>query len=249
MATASRVSAPVAKRLPGRRYDHVFFTAIIVIMLGAVFLGFARTFFLADMYKAPPLTPILQIHGAVFSLWMLVLLAQTTLVAASRVDLHRKLGMAGFILSCLMVVMGVLAAADFLGKGSYLPHPPDVFAFTVVPLTAISMFAVLIGLAYRTRKDSATHKRLVILAMTGPIVAAIARWPFPWLYRNVDRATFVSLFFILALVLYDLWSTRKIHRATLWGSVFVILIEGSRDMIGATQYWHTFARWMQSWNI
>jgi len=49
--------------------------------------------------------------------------------------------------------------------------------------------------------------------------------------------------------LYDLWSTRKIHRATLWGSVFVILIEGSRDMIGATQYWHTFARWMQSWNI
>ena len=125
MATTSRVSASPSKRLPGRRYDHVFFTSLIVTMLGSVFLGFARSYFLAGVYHAPPLTPILHIHGGVFSLWMLVLLAQTTLVSAGRVDLHRKLGMAGFVLACLMVVLGVLATADSLGKASYLPHPPD----------------------------------------------------------------------------------------------------------------------------
>ncbi len=249
MATTSRVSASPAKRLPGRRYDHLFFTSLIVIMLGSVFLGFARSYFLAGVYHAPPLTQILHIHGGVFSLWMLVLLAQTTLVSAGRVDLHRKLGMAGFVLACLMVVLGVLATADSVGKGSYLPHPPDNLAFTVVPITAIFLFAVLIGLAYRERKDSATHKRLVILAMAGPIVAAIARWPFPWLYRIVEHATLVSFFFIVALVLYDLWSTHKIHRATLWGSAFVIVVEETRGMIGATEKWHVFARWLQSWNI
>ena len=249
MATTSRVSVDAPKRLPERRYDHVFFTSIIVLMFGTVFLGFARSYFLAGVYHAPPLTPILHIHGGVFSLWMMVLLAQTTLVSAGRVDLHRKLGVGGFVLSCFMVVLGVLATADSVGKASYLPHPPDNLAFTVVPLSAIFIFAVLIAFAYRARKDSAMHKRLVVLAMTGPIVAAISRWPFPWLYRNVDRATLVSFIFIVALALYDLWSTHKIHRATLWGSLFVILIEESRDMIGATEQWHTLARWMQSWNI
>ena len=249
MATASRVSADVSKRLPGRRYDKIFFTSTIVIMMCTVFLGFARSYFLAAEYHAPPLTPILHIHGGVFSLWMLVLLTQTTLVSAGRVDLHRKLGMAGFVLAFLMVVLGVLATADSLSKASYLPHPPDHLAFTVVPISAIFIFAVLIGLAYRARKDSAKHKRLVVLAMTGPLLAAIARWPFPWLYRNVPIAALVSFVFILALVIYDLWSTHKIHRATLWGGLFVILISETRGMIGATEFWHTFARWMQSWNI
>jgi FtsH-binding integral membrane protein len=249
VATTSRVSVDVVKRLPGRRYDKVFFTSMIVLMFCAVLLGFSRSYYLAGVYHAPPLTPILHIHGGVFSVWMLVLLTQTTLVSAGRVDLHKKLGMAGFVLACMMVVLGVLATADSLGKASYLPHRPDPLAFSIVPMTSISTFAVLIALAYRARKDSTKHKRLVILAMTGPIVAAIARWPFPWLFRNSDHASLVSFVFILALVLYDLWSTHKIHRATLWGSMFVILIDETRGMIGATDFWHTFARWMQSWNI
>jgi FtsH-binding integral membrane protein len=249
MATTSRVSIDVPKRLPGRRYDHVFFTSAIILMFCAVLLGFARSYYLGGVYHAPPLTPILHIHGGVFSLWMLVLLTQTTLVSADRVDLHRKLGMGGFVLACLMVVLGVLATADSLGKASYLPHRPDPLAFSVVPITSISIFAVLIALAYRARKDSTVHKRLVILAMTGPIVAAIARWPFPSLFRNSDHATLVSFIFILALVLYDLWSTHKIHRATLWGGLFVFVVEETRNMIGDTEFWHSFARWMQSWNI
>jgi FtsH-binding integral membrane protein len=249
MVTTPRIPVESQKRLPGRRYDHVFFTSIIVIMFGTVFLGFAHSYYLAPVFHAPPLTPILHIHGAVFSLWMVVLLTQTALVSASRVDLHRKLGMAGFVLACLMVVLGVLATADSVGKGSYLPHPPDNLAFTVVPITAIFTFAVLIALAYRTRRDSAMHKRLVVLAMTGPIVAAIARWPYAWLYRNVERATLISFIFIVALVLYDLWSTHKIHRATLWGSLFMIAIEETRGMIGVTEQWHVFARWLQSWNL
>ena len=249
MATTSRASVEIPKRLHDRRYDHFFFTSMVVIMIGTVFLGFARSYYLSGVYNAPPLTPVLRVHGAVFSLWMLVLLAQTVLVSAHRVDVHRKLGMAGFVLACLMVVLGVLAAADFVGRGSYLPHPPDVLAFTVVPLSTIMIFAVLIACAYRARKDPAAHKRLILLAMSSAIVAALARWPFPWLFRNVDHATLASFFFIAALVLYDLWATHKIHRTTLWGSLLVIVVEESRDMIGATAHWHAFARWMQSLNL
>ena len=145
--------------------------------------------------------------------------------------------------------LGVLAAADIVGRGSYLPHPPDVLAFTVVPISTILIFAVLIALAYRARRDAPAHKRLILLAMSSVIVAALARWPFPWMFRNVAHATLVSFFFIAALVLYDLWSTHKIHRVTLWGGLFVIVVEETREMIGATAHWHAIARWMQSWNL
>jgi hypothetical protein len=69
------------------------------------------------------------------------------------------------------------------------------------------------------------------------------------MFRNVAHATLVSFFFIAALVLYDLWSTHKIHRVTLWGGLFVIVVEETREMIGATAHWHAVARWMQSWNL
>jgi hypothetical protein len=249
MATTSNVSVGTPKGIPGRRYDHVFFTSVIVIMFGTVFLGFSRTYYLANVYKGPPLTPILHIHAAVFSLWMMVLLAQTVLVSAKRVDLHRRLGMAGMALACLMVPLGVLAAADSVGRASYLVPVPDPLAFTVVPIASISLFALFIALAYRARRDPPMHKRLIVLAMTSAMVAALARWPFPWLYHKVPHATLASFIFLAVLVLYDLWSTHKIHRATLWGGLLLVVVGEIKGMIGASEPWHAFARWLQSLNL
>jgi hypothetical protein len=41
---------------------------------------------------------IIHLHGAVFSCWILLLVAQTSLVSAGRIDIHRRLGVAGFSL-------------------------------------------------------------------------------------------------------------------------------------------------------
>src|SRR6267142_954452 len=113
-------SVPVAPatRLPGRRFDDVFFSGMAVLMLATVFVGFAHTYYLAGMFRAPLPSLIIHVHGAVFSCWMLLLLTQTTLVSAGRVDIHRRLGIAGFILACAMVVVGVLAANDQLVRES-----------------------------------------------------------------------------------------------------------------------------------
>lgn len=249
MATVTPITASPATRLPGRRFDHLFFTGMIVLMLATVFLGFARTYFLAGVFRAPLPSVIIQIHGAMFSCWMLLVFTQTTLVSAHRVDIHRKLGLAGFGLACLMVVMGVLATADELRRMGSMPPPPDMKAFSIVPLTSILMFGVFIALAYRARKDSPLHKRLILLAMIDMMVAGIARWPFTFVYQNVVNAQIVSCAFIVMLVLYDLWSTHRIHRATLWGCLVIILVQQSRGTIGATGAWHAFASWMQSWGV
>jgi hypothetical protein len=58
-----------------------------------VFVGFSRTYYLAGIFKAPLPNLLVHIHGAVFTTWILLLVTQTSLVAADRVDIHRRLGL------------------------------------------------------------------------------------------------------------------------------------------------------------
>src|SRR5258708_39292524 len=69
----------------GRRLDRYFFPAMAILMLGTIFLGFARTYYLAGVFKAPLASWLLHLHGAAFSLWALLLIVQTSLVTAGPV--------------------------------------------------------------------------------------------------------------------------------------------------------------------
>ena len=246
MATAV-ASRPVKVRagLPGRKYDHVFFSGMAVLMLGSVFLGFAHTYYLAGMFHAPLPSAIIHVHGAIFSSWILFLLAQTTLVASGRTDVHRRIGIAGFLLACLMVIVGVWAATNSLARSG---GPPgiDPKTFYIIPITDMLIFSVLVFFAYRARFDSSAHKRIIIIATVALMIAAIARWPLPMVQRNPLAAALLSYVFLLMLVVYDLWSMHKIHRATIWASAFLIFVQQIRFPIGQTAAWHAFATWAQN---
>src|SRR5437016_13264714 len=82
-------------RQSNHRFENLFFSGMAVLILATVFLGFARSYYLAGVFKAPLPNLIVHIHGAVFSSWILLLIAQTSLVAAGRIDLHRRLGLLG----------------------------------------------------------------------------------------------------------------------------------------------------------
>ena len=82
----------------------------------ALLVGFARTYFLAGMFLAPLPNLLLHIHGAVFTLWIVLFASQIGLVTARRLTLHRRIGLLGFGLAILMVVLGVLAASDRLAR-------------------------------------------------------------------------------------------------------------------------------------
>jgi hypothetical protein len=49
-----------------RRSDHLFFSGMAVFIFAVVFLGFAHTYYLAGMFRAPLPSIIVHIHGAVF---------------------------------------------------------------------------------------------------------------------------------------------------------------------------------------
>jgi len=146
MATAvldPKIPAKLAPSLPGRRFDHIFFSTMALLMLATVFLGFANTYYLAGVFHAPLPSLIIHLHGAAFSCWILLLVTQTSLVSTGRVDIHRRLGIAGFLLACFMVILGVMAATDSLLRNAG-PAGRDPKFFYIIPLTDMLIFATLV---------------------------------------------------------------------------------------------------------
>ena len=242
MATTVIQSTYVPSLPPGRRYDRYFFSGMAFLILIAVFVGFARAYYLAGVFRAPLPNRLVHIHGAVFTCWILLLVTQTLLVSARRVDIHRRLGLVGFGLACTMPVLAILTATDALIRHT---SRPSARAFFAVPIFDILAFIPLIFFAWKYRSNPATHKRLIIIATIAILDAAVARWPVHATWWGLHPAEWTTVAFLIPLFAYDLFSIRKIHRATLWGSLMLVFLQQIRSPIGHSYAWQTFAAWIQ----
>ena len=232
-------------RLRNNRLDDFFFSGMAAVILISVLVGFSQTFFLEPL---PNL--VVKIHAAVFSLWIILLIVQTSLIAAGRPDLHRRLGLLGFGLACLVVVFGVLVATENLVR-NYPGFNPDDHsgvgfkAFYAVTLSDMLMFSTLMFFAFRRRFEPAAHKRLVIIATLAITDAAFDRWPIPvdwWGHRVTPLLCIYPLLLLLAT--YDWWSMKKVQPVTLWASLFLVVVQQWRFAVGHTAIWQRFATWV-----
>src|SRR5438552_1486717 len=74
--------------------DRRFYAGMSLAAVVTVFLGFARTYYLRSYYQTTPLPLLVQLHGLVFTSWILLFATQTALVAGRRITLHRRRGVA-----------------------------------------------------------------------------------------------------------------------------------------------------------
>ena len=245
-ARSALKTSPAAIRSPLRgRVEHSFFSAMSLLILATTYYGFAQSYFRAGMFRAHLPNLIIHIHAAVFTGWIFLLVAQTSLVAAGQVRWHRRLGIAGFCLACLMMLVGFLAATDGTLRGG-LPGIDPIDFYYVMLSEVLFAFPVLVYLAFRLRFNPAAHKRLILIATLVLIDAAIIRWPLRWVSDSPLMTSAVVYSFLFWMVLYDLWSVRKIHPATLWGGAFLILFRETQGVIGSTRAWHSVAAWLLS---
>jgi len=160
--------------------DDLFFSGMAGVALIAVLVGFARTYFLAGLFRAPPPNLLLHIHGAVFTLWIILFITQISLVTAGRVSVHRLLGLFGFVLAIVMIVLGTVTASDSLARHVVQPGRDaveEVRAFYVVPLGAMLMFSTFVYFGYRNRFQPTVHKRLMWFATMSLLDAGFDRLP------------------------------------------------------------------------
>lgn len=227
-----------------RSSERVFFAGMVILLCVVVIIGFTPTYFGAGMFMAPLPSPVLQVHGAVFTLWMLLLLVQTALVSARRVNWHRSLGTVAFCLPPIMIVLGLIAALNALHRGVRI-GTLDPAVSLGIPLFDIVGFSVVIYAAWRARRRPDAHKRLVLLATIGLTYAALGR--FPWTHWGLTPASGGVMgigVLILFLVGYDLISLHRIHRSTMWAAPLTFVINAFSVPIAMTAGWHSFAAFL-----
>ncbi|HEU5067938.1 MAG TPA: hypothetical protein VFT61_07125 [Sphingomicrobium sp.] len=241
MATLAAAEPP-PERVTRRTREHQFFWGMSILIALIVFVGFSRTFYLAPFFHvvhppAPPPGPIVYVHGSVFTAWIALLVTQSSLAASGQTSLHRRLGLIGFGLAPIVFLLGVLVALEMLRRFSAVPHfnSPAIFA---VALSEIFGFSAPTFFAFRLRRNSAYHKRLMLIGTIAMMTAAFGRWPVAFLLHKPLPAMGCTFALLGLLIAYDLASLRRVHRATALGIAWVICTALGAIAVSTTSQWH-----------
>jgi hypothetical protein len=207
--------------------DRIFFVTLGVTFIVINFVLFAVSFIKTDIAQELHSTWV-QVHAFLFTSWILLFFTQAVLVASRRVDLHRKLGIAGAILAGLMVVITVIS-----GVSGYYNSPPRpvieyIMLYIVVHVDAIdfTIFAAA-GLLIR-KKDPQAHKRLMFLAT----IAVGSRFPVLGKLLKMDLHHYWDeCAFVLGGMLYDYVSRGRVHRVYIWGGLIILILPVGAEYI------------------
>lgn len=239
----------------------------IFVFMAAWFIVVVLTGFIPDsvmkigMVRAgarPPFPPALHVHAVLMGSFLLLLLAQTWLMATGRKAMHMQLGVAGVAVAGALVLAGaVLAPTMYYQTWNALQSAPPAAReqlqqilstrenILLLQLRIGILFPLFLALAIRARaSDPGLHKRMVILATAMPTEAAIARMT--WLPTTMPASPLsVELFVLLVITpmfAWDVIRNRSVHRAYLWWLSIYLGTTMLLELLWDTPWWHATAR-------
>ncbi|HUA00209.1 MAG TPA: hypothetical protein VMB02_07760 [Candidatus Aquilonibacter sp.] len=229
------------------RGDHIFFSMIAVLSAGTIVAGFSHSYYLKVATGGRSFPLFVHVHAVVFTSWLVLFVAQTALVARGRVDIHRKLGVAGGALAALMLLVGLVTAvlgarAGYLGVPGQEARDPQTFL--IVPLRDIMIFSAFVALGIYFRREAQLHKRLMLLAVLGGLMPpGVSR--LPGMNRFPPAIGLILLLFLLACPVYDFVRYRRVYSAYLLGALVSLLtLAPIAQRLAMSPAWIRFANWV-----
>jgi len=205
------------------------------------------------MTETPPPPTVLHLHGLVYVVWLVFVTAQIALVEVNRPALHRQLGWWLVGLSAALVPLGLVATmVDMARSAAHMPYQPE---FLGLEFQSMLVFAILLTLATRMRRDLAAHKRLMILLTLNFIDPGASRaWTalspihpagaFGW-WLNYFWANAALL---LAMIGWDIWRHGRVHPALIGGGALIAAGEAAAVLLEYSPWWHGVAgRLVAAW--
>jgi hypothetical protein len=248
---------------PARRAMGTFYVWMAALFVLIAFSGFAETYWLQLPAGTFTGSPLLHLHGLLFSAWTLFFLSQTWLAASGRMQHHRAWGVAGVSLATAMVFVAFATAIASMHKDTVAGFAHQAQAFAIVPVSSAVEFTVMMVWAVVTVKDPETHKRLMMLNTMQILQAPIGRFFFltvgggggpgsrpgsgpPAPVMTAVGAGVVVGLLILAAVIYDWRKRGKPHPVYVIGGIAVMAIVFLRVPLGETPQWQAIAHSLDS---
>ena len=185
-------------------------------------VGFARTFFLRSLFNVPPIPAYLYVHGVALTAWFVLVFAQACLIAARRTAVHRRLGVITMLVALLVVPISAFVVIRSVPRATAAgANSMNIQGVVITDLISLVVFSVLVATALHLRHRPDIHRRFMIcscLVIFGPVNARLARLGLPLWFGLVH----VPLSFLVPAA-YDLLTIRRLHRATLWIGMLVVV--------------------------
>ena len=241
----------------------------IFVFMAAWFIVITLTGFIPDSLtkielvrtgQRPPFPLVMHLHAVLMGSFLLLVLAQTWLMATGRRQYHMQLGLLALVLAPALVVVGFILAPTMYYQlwDSLQSAPPEAREkleaavsrsenIKLVQMRIGVLFSLFIAMGLRVRgRDAGLHKRMMILATAIPLPAGIDR--IAWLPNTFPESALSPSLYTLAAVLpmfvWDVIRNRSVHRAYwIWLGVslpFVVVENALWD----TPWWHATARQM-----
>lgn len=186
---------------------------------------------------------IVHFHAVAFVGWLVLFTTQVLLIRSARLDLHRKLGQAGAVLAATMIFLGPATAliVDAHGYATTGTTPE----FLAVQFTDILAFATLVGAGLLLRRNSVSHKRLLLLGLLYISDAGFARFLNPifsaplgqTFWGGMAALYLCSDLLMLGLGAYDLATRRKLYPAYVIGFAWALILQAIAYTLLSSPSW------------
>lgn len=227
---------PAAPKDPAEQARR-FHTGMAIACLLTAVVGFGPTYFFKPVHPSPPLPPLLHVHAMAFTAWLVLVVVQSGLVRANRVDLHQRLGIAGALLAATMVCLGFAVAIEGGRHGTHADGMTPL-AFMIFPLGQTLLFGGFVGVGLLKRRKPEIHRRLILLGTITLLTPAIS--------RMVDKRSVLAMFltvgFVIVAMIHDWWTRRRVHVVYIVGGLILLVSGPLRAAIGNSGPWQSFAR-------
>jgi hypothetical protein len=216
----------------GVRANSRFYVGIALTFLVIVVWGFTRSFYLRpaftfhhalDLSGTASMPLLVVLHGLVISTWFVLFFAQVWLAATRRVDVHRQLGIAAVSVAALLVVLSVPTMILSIPRFDHAHIPREVTGQIMIgDSLSLVWFSLFVSTAVWLRRRADAHKRLMVLASISILAPAQARIG-DMLGNPAVAIVGGTIALCLALAIHDYVSRKRLHRATVWGGLLIIV--------------------------
>jgi hypothetical protein len=234
----------IQTRAIARSFQPSFFFWITVVMALFIFSGFGLTYWIPMATGSlAPLPPVVHLHGFFYFSWIVLLIVQSILINAKKVQVHRSLGTFGIAIGTGVLILGAFMTVLSVRLGGPDPSPTSN-ALSYLSVVAVLSFGALFFLAIGNTSKPENHKRLILFATINLLPPGINRLymvsfglmapPLLATYLTMDALA-------IAMLVHDWRKHGKIGAAALTGAACVFGPQLLYPLIAQTAAFESFS--------
>jgi len=228
--------------------------ALVWLALFWIFVGVGFGFDLHNYFhEQPPVPKIVHVHAIATTLWLLTATALVLMVETGNVKLHRRFGWwaAGWAVVVMVIAPWSELSWQALNLNTPGALPPG---FLSIAFSGVFCMAVLLPCGILMRRNSAAHRRVLMLATISISDAGFSRMvglmlPAPTTFAS----TYLffeggNLLLILLMFLWD-WKRDRVMKQFLWASLLIIAVGLTATTLYFNSTWQAITRaWLVNWS-